>query len=66
MAVLFYTRGYLWLYDDARLVLRGRGRWQAFAMGLEERLGAGSRVRWLDPGLVTMILSFTGKIPGAP
>ena len=28
----------------------------AFAMGLHERLGAGSRVKWLDPGVMRMVL----------
>jgi hypothetical protein len=28
----------------------------AFAMGQQERLGAGSRVQWLDPGVVRMVL----------
>jgi hypothetical protein len=36
-------------------VLR-RGKCEAFAMGLLERLGAGSRVRSLDPGVVRMVL----------
>ena len=30
----------------------------AFAMGLEERLGAGSRVRWLDPEVLRMVLGY--------
>ena len=31
-------------------------RCEAFAMGHQERLGAGSRVRWLDAGVVQMVL----------
>jgi len=33
-----------------------RARREAFAMGHQERLGAGSRVRWLDAGVVRMVL----------
>ena len=33
-----------------------RARCEAFAMGHQERLGAGSRVRWLDAGVVQMVL----------
>jgi len=33
-----------------------RARCEAFAMGHQERLGAGSRVRWLDAGVVRMVL----------
>ena len=33
-----------------------RAACQAFALGHQERLGAGSRVRWLDAGLVRMVL----------
>ena len=33
-----------------------RTRAVAFAMGLHERLGAGSRVGALDPGVVRMVL----------
>jgi hypothetical protein len=33
-----------------------RTRCVAFAMGHHERLGAGSRVRWLDAGVVRMVL----------
>ena len=33
-----------------------RARWLAFAMGHQERLGAGSRVQALDPGVVRMVL----------
>mmetsp|Transcript_60959 Transcript_60959/g.139435 ORF Transcript_60959/g.139435 Transcript_60959/m.139435 type:complete len:146 (+) Transcript_60959:87-524(+) len=39
-----------------RRVARERARCIAFAMGLEERLGAGSLVRALDPGVVRMVL----------
>ena len=40
-------------------------RWQAFLMGLDERLGAASRVRSLDPGVVHIIISFTGRMNDA-
>jgi ankyrin repeat protein len=33
-----------------------RAKYEAFAMGQLQRLGAGSRVRWLDPGVLRMIL----------
>ena len=33
-----------------------RAQCEAFAMGHDERLGAGSRVRWLDAGVVRMVL----------
>jgi ankyrin repeat protein len=33
-----------------------RARCEAFAMGHQERLGAGSRVRWLDAGVVRIVL----------
>ena len=33
-----------------------RARCEAFAMGHQERLGAGSRVRWLDAGVLRMVL----------
>jgi len=29
---------------------------EVFAMGQQERLGAGSRLRWLDPGVVRIVL----------
>ena len=35
-----------------------RAQYEAFAMGHVDRLGAGSRVRWLDPGVVRMVLEF--------
>jgi hypothetical protein len=35
-----------------------RARCEAFAMGHQERLGAGSRVRWLDAGVVGMVLEY--------
>ena len=41
-----------------REVATERARGVAFAMGLEERLGAGSRVRLLDPEVVRMVLAF--------
>ena len=40
-------------------------RWQEFLMGLDERLGSESRVRYLDPGVVHIIISFTGRLNGA-
>jgi len=33
-----------------------RVKCEAFAMGHQERLGAGSRVRWLDAGVLLMVL----------
>ena len=30
----------------------------AFAMGLQERLGAASVVRWLEPGVLRMVAEF--------
>ena len=33
-----------------------RAKCEAFAMGHLERLGEGSRVRWLDAGVVRMVL----------
>ena len=39
-----------------RAVTTCRMRCIAFAMGLHERLGAGSRVGALDPGVVRMVL----------
>ena len=41
---------------------RCRAAAEAFAMGNHERLGAESRVRGLEPGVVKMILSFAGKL----
>ena len=35
-----------------------RAKCEAFAMGHQERLGADSRVRWLDAGVVQMVLEF--------
>jgi hypothetical protein len=40
-----------------------RARCEAFAMGHQERLGAGSRVGWLDAGVVRMVLEAGGFLP---
>ena len=37
---------------------RRRTQWEAFAMGQQEWLGAGSRVRWLGVGVVRMVLEY--------
>ena len=39
-----------------------RAKCEAFAMGHQERLGAGSRVRWLDAGVLRMVLEQTGGV----
>jgi hypothetical protein len=39
--------------------LLSKAKLVAFAMGLHERLGAGSRVRWLDEGVLRMVLGPT-------
>ena len=36
--------------------LLSKAKLVAFAMGLQERLGTKSHVRWLDPGVVRMVL----------
>ena len=41
-----------------REVATQRDKCIAFAMGLEERLGAGSRVRSLDPEVVRIVLGY--------
>ena len=46
--------------DESLVLIRAemvnRSKCVAFAMGLHERLGVGSRVQWLDPGVVRMVL----------
>ena len=39
-----------------------RANCEAFAMGHQERLGAGSRVQWLDAGVLRMVLEQVGKV----
>jgi len=48
--------------DAVRRETVRRARCEAFAMGHQERLGAGSRVRWLDAGVVRMVLEQTGGV----
>jgi hypothetical protein len=44
-------------WEARREALRVR-QCEAFAMGQQERLGEASRVMWLDPGVVRMVLEY--------
>jgi hypothetical protein len=46
------------IVDDIRHAIERRAKCHSFAMGQQERLGVNSRVRFLDPGVVRMIVSF--------
>ena len=52
----------LWTAEVRRLC---RAEAEAFAMGHLERLGAESRVRGLELGVVKMILAYAGKLNGS-
>ncbi|KAJ1481458.1 hypothetical protein T484DRAFT_1954281 [Baffinella frigidus] len=54
------------LEDTMRRKEVRRARYEAFAMGQLERLGAGSRVRGLDPGVVGMVLEQLSKLDKSP
>ena len=49
-------QGHLQTAAMIRAVAASRARWVAFAMGQQERLGAGSPVHELDAGVVRMVL----------
>ena len=57
------ARSHLEVAGMLRAVAVRRSQCVAFAMGQLERLGAGSRVRWLDVGVVRLILEAGGLLP---
>ena len=63
----FQTRdenpGYCKEYPDVCPDVCGRNECAAFAMGGNLRLGGESYILTLDPGIVKIILDFSGRLP---
>jgi hypothetical protein len=51
---------------DTLLVLIGRARCEAFAIAACEGAGRGSIANVLEPGLMAMIITYTGYVPWRP